>query len=149
MECKNCGNVIDMRSEKKFCSGCGAPITPEKKVVKGISHEHSTHYIPSSRREQELEIRSRAFTISSAAGFLLLFIVFEIVTLSFWLGFLLGLLSGPVVGVVFTAIVSRSNPNLKHAFNDFASVLPVWDKLKGFMESISSILPLFAPLPHD
>jgi len=149
MECKKCGKIIDLQNEKKFCSGCGAPIVIQKPAPRSVTHKRATPYSPVSRREFELRLRTKAFSVAFVASFLVSAITFEIITSSFSVGIGLGLLTGAGVAILFTLIVSRAGLNFKNSLDESTEIVPVWNGLKGALESFFSIFPFLGPLPPD
>ncbi len=150
MECKNCGKQLDVRSEKKFCTGCGAPIGEAQPPPKIITRERAEgpKWI-TTRREAELDLRTRVFMLAAIAGFLLFFLIFQFIFTVVIFNFLLALLSGFLVGAVGIFIISRGGDDMRNSIGESIDAMPVIKPVRGLVESLCSTIPLLGSLPHD
>jgi hypothetical protein len=150
MECKNCGKIIDARSELKFCTGCGTVIGEEKSAPKNNTRESAGERHPViTERAVELDTRTRFFYSTWLAGFFVLYTVFQISIASVFLSILAAILFGALLAILGVIAVSRMNHDLKHAFNETFWFVPAGGPGRRFVESLASTLPLMAKLPQD
>jgi hypothetical protein len=150
MECKNCGKMLDVRKELKFCAGCGAPVVEEKQAPKLVTREllgkKSSIF---TQHAVELEIRTRVFHMASPFAVLFLLIIFQITLPSFFIAFIAAAVCGIIIGILSVIIVSRSGPDFKNTVNEKLWFVPQGGPGRKFVESLSSVLPLMGQLPQD
>jgi len=150
MECKNCGKQIDVRTEKKFCTGCGAEIGKEKPPPVIITRERAKgpKWI-TTQREAELDLRTRVFMLVSLAGFFIVFLVLQFIFSSAFLNFLMAIAGGFVIGAVGIFVISRSSDDLRNGINESIEFLPAVKPIRHFVESLCSTIPLIGSLPQE
>ncbi|HOO56839.1 MAG TPA: hypothetical protein PLN69_08435 [bacterium] len=150
-ECQNCGKKLHPKIDTEFCTGCGALIKPMKVKKREAARKQVARGRNKmiTRKSHELEIRARALMIGFFSGFFITLFVCTILQVLFLLALLITLGCSFLSGIILLVIISRANLDIKHAFNDAVSVIPVGDGLKGFAESLSSALPFLGQLPQD
>jgi hypothetical protein len=152
MECKKCGKIIDQRTERKFCSGCGAIIGEEKPapVIAGRGREEKRGSKYVSQRAVELDGRTRFFYVAWLIAFFVLYFAFQFSIIPYvFIAILAAIPCGALIAVLGVIVFSRMKTDLKYSFNDTFGFVPAGGPGRGLIESLASMLPLMAKLPPD
>ncbi|HOC91538.1 MAG TPA: hypothetical protein PKH33_04125 [bacterium] len=153
MQCEKCGKILDPKKEKTFCTGCGAKVSPDDggKPQTGAYKRPviSNKGKPVGITSLETEIRARALYVGAFGGFVLCYIAMSIILNSNFTALLIAALFACFAGIVMMTIIAKSAPSMKSSFHDATSALPIREKSKRLVRSISSALPFIGPLPED